>query len=129
MANEQPDAGGNPPRLSPVVTGITGRCPQCGKSSMFDGFLAMKSTCPSCGLDLSLADTGDGPAFFASFIGGFLLLALGVWLQVKYDPPVWVYGVVLVLGVILITGMIRPLKGLLTALQFDNKAEQGRFEL
>ena len=128
MSNVRPDAPDDLPRLSPILTGVAGRCPRCGKSSMFDGFLALKSRCPTCGLDLSRADTGDGPAFFASFIGGFLLLGIGVWLQVVYDPPLWAYAVVLVVGAILITAMIRPLKGLLTALQYANKAEQGRFE-
>ena len=95
---------------------------------MFDGFLALKPRCPTCGLDLSRADTGDGPAFFASFLGGFLLLGVGVWLQARYDPPAWAYAIVLIVGAVLITGMIRPLKGLLTALQYANKAEQGRFD-
>ena len=128
MSDARPDTPDDRPRLSPLFTGVAGRCPRCGKSSMFDGFLALKSRCPACGLDLSRADTGDGPAFFASFLGGFLLLGAGVWLQIEYDPPVWTYAIVLVLGAVLITGMIRPLKGLLTALQYANKAEQGRFE-
>ncbi len=127
MSDAQPD---NVPTKSPspILAGLAGRCPQCGKRSMFDGFLALKSRCPACHLDLSVADTGDGPAFFASFLGGFLLLAVGVWLQVSRDPPVWAYAVLFVIGAILIVGLIRPLKGLLTALQFINKAEQGRFE-
>ncbi len=129
MSDARPDAPDDRPRLSPLFTGIVGRCPRCGKTSMFDGFLTLRSRCPACGLDLSHADTGDGPAFFASFLGGFLLLGVGVWLEVRYDPPAWVYAIVLVVGAVFITGLIRPLKGLLTALQYANKAEQGRFEL
>ena len=113
---------------SPILVGLAGRCPQCGTQSMFDGFLALKPRCPACNLDLSVADTGDGPAFFASFLGGFLLLAVGVWMQISYSPPLWAYVVLFIIGAILIIGLIRPLKGLLTALQFSNKAEQGRFE-
>lgn len=116
------------PPQSPFVTGLTGRCPRCGKASIFDGFLALKSRCPACDLDLSAADTGDGPSFFASFIGGFVLLAVGVWLQVAYEPSFWVYVVLFVVGAIFIIASIRPIKGLLTALQFTNKAEQGRLE-
>ena len=95
---------------------------------MFDGFLALKPSCPACGLDLSHADTGDGPAFFASFLGGFLLLAAGTWMQVAYEPPFWAYALLFVVGAVAIVGLIRPLKGMLTALQFANKAEQGRLE-
>ena len=113
---------------SPVLTGLAGRCPQCGKRSIFDGFLALKPRCPACGLDFGAADTGDGPAFFASFLGGFALLAVGVAMQAAYDPPFWAYAVVFVVGAAVIIASIRPLKGLLFALQVANKAEQGRFE-
>lgn len=125
MPDPTPTAAAPP---SPVVTGLAGRCPRCGKGGIFDGFLALKPRCPVCGFDLSRADTGDGPAFFASFIGGFVLLAVGVWMQASYEAPFWAYAVLLVVGTLLIVGMIRPLKGLLTALQHSNQAEQGRFE-
>ena len=113
---------------SPVLAGLAGRCPACGKASIFDGFLALKTRCPACGFDLTKADTGDGPAFFASFIGSVVLLAVGVWMQVAYEASFWAYVILVVVGTALIIGMIRPIKGLLTALQFSNKAEQGRFE-
>ena len=129
MSDASPDPGAAaPPAPSPFVAGLAGRCPRCGKGSIFDGFLAMKTRCPLCDLDLTKADTGDGPAFFASFIGGFVLLAVGVWMQVAYEPSFWAYAVLLVVGTLLIIGLIRPIKGLLTALQHSNKAEQGRFE-
>lgn len=125
MADGRP---GPTPAVSPFVTGLTGRCPRCGKGTIFDGFLALKARCSACDLDLSTADTGDGPAFFASFIGGFALLAVGVWMQVSLNPPFWAYVLLFVAGAVLIVGMIRPLKGLLTSLQYVNQAEQGRFE-
>ena len=124
--SDAPSPAPAPP--SPFAAGLAGRCPRCGKGSIFDGFLALKPRCPLCDFDLSKADTGDDPAFFASFIGGFALLAVGVWMQVSYDSSFWAYVVLAVVGTALIIGMIRPLKGLLTALQFSNKAEQGRFE-
>ncbi len=125
-----PDApsGSAVPPTSPVLTGLAGRCPRCGKASIFDGFLALKQRCPACGFDLGGADTGDGPAFFASFLGGFVLLAAGVGMQLAFDPPFFAYVVVFVIGAALIVGAIRPLKGLLFALQIANRAEQGRFE-
>ena len=128
MSDTSPEPGAIPAPPSPYLTGLAGRCPRCGKGSIFDGFLALKSRCPVCDFDLTHADTGDGPAFFASFIGGFALLAVGVWVQVAYEPAFWVYAVLLVIGTLLIIGLIRPLKGLLTSLQFTTKAEQGRFE-
>lgn len=116
------------PSPSPALCGLLGRCPRCGKGRLFAGFLTLASRCEACGLDLGFADPGDGPSFFASFVGGFLLLLVGVVLQVAYEPPIWAYVVLVVFGTLAIVGLIRPIKGLLVALQFANKAEQGRFK-
>ena len=54
-------------------------------------------------------------------------LALG--LEITFEPPIWVHTLVaqtLSVGLSLI--LVRPLKGLLIALQFRNRAEEGRFE-
>ena len=112
---------------SPIVTGLIGRCPRCGKGPMFAGFLSLASRCTACGLDMTFADTGDGPAFFASFLGSALLLFAGVYAQIAYEPPVWIYVVLVIVGSVLIVGLIRPIKGLLVALQYASKAEQVRF--
>lgn len=128
MSETPPGPSAAPAQPSPVLTGLLGRCPCCGKGSIFDGFLALKTRCPQCDFDLTKADTGDGPAFFASFIGSFVLLAVGVWMQVAYEPSFWAYVILAVIGTAVIIAMIRPIKGLLTALQYSNKAEQGRFK-
>ena len=45
----------------------------------------------------------------------------------KYEPPMWVHAMIfLPLTLIVCIGMLRPLKGVLIALQYRNKAEQGR---
>ena len=64
---------------SPIVTGLGGRCPRCGRGALFSGFLTLAPACNVCGLDFSFADAGDGPAVFVTLIGGFLVLgaALG----------------------------------------------------
>ena len=128
MSDVPPATGTVPPRPSPIMAGMLGRCPRCGRGSMFRGFLDLASRCPACGLDLGFADTGDGPSFFASFLGGFLVLLVGVYAQIAYDASWWVYLIILVLGVGGTIWLIRPIKGVLVALQYSNKAEQGRLE-
>jgi uncharacterized protein (DUF983 family) len=114
---------------SPYATGLSGRCPRCGEGKMFNGFLSIAPRCEACGLDLKFADAGDGPAFFVMLIAGFILMGLALYVQLAYEPPVWLLMLIftpLTLG--LCIGMLRPLKGLLVALQYHNKAEQGRLE-
>ena len=116
------------PLPSPIPTGLLGRCPRCGKGALFSGFLELAPRCEACRLDYGFADPGDGPSFFASFLGGFLTLLVGVYAQIVYSPAWWVYALLLVTGTLLTVWLIRPLKGALIALQYANKAEQGRVE-
>jgi uncharacterized protein (DUF983 family) len=117
------------PPQSPYLCGVKGTCPRCGRGRLFAGFLALAPYCGNCGLDFAFADSGDGPAVFVSLIGGFLVLGAALWTELTYEPPFWLHLVVfLPLTLVVCLGLLRPLKGLLIALQYRNKAEQGRLE-
>jgi uncharacterized protein (DUF983 family) len=112
-----------------ILTGLAGRCPRCRRGSTFAGFLNVAPACKACGLNFGFADAGDGPAVFVMLFGGFLIVGAVLWVEVMFEPPIWVYVVVfLPLTAIVCVGMLRPLKGLLIALQYRNKAGQGRLE-
>ncbi len=112
-----------------ILTGLAGRCPRCRRGSTFAGFLDVAPACKACGLNFGFADAGDGPAVFVMLFGGFVIVGAVLWVEVMFEPPIWVYIVVfLPLGAIVCLGMLRPLKGLLIALQYRNKAGQGRLE-
>ncbi len=117
------------PPLSPISTGMGGRCPRCGEGKLFKGFITIADKCGNCGLDYKFADAGDGPAIFVMLIAGFIIVGAALWLEIAYEPPMWVFLVIfLPLTLVVCLGMLRPLKGALVALQFANRAEQGRLE-
>ena len=117
------------PPQPPIPTGLAGRCPRCGQGKMFKGFLTIAPRCDVCGLDYAFADAGDGPAIFVMLIAGFVVLGAALIVDVKYEPPIWVHLLIsLPLAVIVCLGILRPLKGVLVALQYSNKAEQGRLQ-
>lgn len=127
VAPGEPATDRDYPPLSPVTTGLAGRCPRCGSGKLFSGFLDVAQACDVCGLDYSFIDAGDGPAFFVSLIAGAVVAGLALLTEVAYDPPIWVYvALFLPLTLLLCLAPLRPLKGLLIALQYQNKAEQGR---
>jgi uncharacterized protein (DUF983 family) len=96
---------------------------------MFQGFLSLAPRCEACGLDYAFADAGDGPAVFVTLIAGFLVLGIALAVDVEYEPPIWVYLVFfLPLTLLVCLGLLRPLKGLLVASQYKNKAAPGRLE-
>jgi uncharacterized protein (DUF983 family) len=109
------------------MTGLLGCCPRCGKGKLFAGFLALRPRCDHCGLSYAFADSADGPAFFVMFISGFIVAGSALAVEIAYSPPYWVHAL-LWTPLILITTLIplRPIKGLLIALQYHHKAEEGR---
>jgi uncharacterized protein (DUF983 family) len=119
-----------PPTASVLAAGLKGRCPRCGQGALFRRGLVLREKCDSCGLGYAFADSGDGPAVFAIFILGFLILGGALLVEFKLNPPVWVH--ILLWGILtplLAFFLLRVLKATLIALQFKHKAEQGRFAL
>lgn len=116
-------------RPSPIVAGLRGRCPYCGDGDLFRGFLTLAPRCECCGASFDAADAGDGPAVFVMLIAGFLVVLPALVVEVKFAPPLWVHLLLWIpLTLIACLFLLRPVKGLLVALQFHHKAEQGREE-
>jgi uncharacterized protein (DUF983 family) len=115
------------PDLSPVKTGIAGRCPRCGRGKLFDGYLALVKSCSSCGLDYGFADGGDGAAWFVMLITGFLGVGSILAIEAAYSPSLWVH-LVLAIPLLIVLPMIllRPIKGMLINQQYKTKAAEGR---
>ena len=114
---------------NPILAGLAGRCPRCGKGKMFSGFLRLKPACEACGLDYSFVDAGDGPAVFVILIAGFIVVGAALVVETLYQPPFWLHAAMW-LPLILITTLapLRALKGVLIALQYHHKAAEGRLE-
>ena len=113
--------------VSPLKAGLTCRCPRCGKGRLFVNLLNIRPACESCGLDYKFIDTGDGPAVFAILILGCLSMGAALIAEFKFGVPWW--GHVILLGLVMplvAVVLLRFLKATLIALQFKNKAEEGR---
>ena len=88
----------------------------------------MRSSCEVCGLDYDFVDSGDGPAVFIMFIAGFIVVGAALVTEILYQPPLWVHAVLwLPLIVIVTIGPLRPMKGLMIALQYHHRAGETRF--
>lgn len=112
---------------NPYVAGALGRCPNCGQGPLFAGFLTVAPACEACGLDLAKADSGDGPAVFIILIGGFLVAFAALFTEIAFRPPIWVHLMIWLPGAaILCLALLRPMKGLMIAAQFANKASEPR---
>ena len=118
-----------PPTEMPIGRGLRGRCPACGQGRLFKGFLDLRPACEHCGLDFSFADAGDGPAVFVILIGGAIVVFAALMTEVMFQPPYWVHAALWLPLILLVTlAPLRPIKGLLIALQYHHKAAEGRLD-
>jgi uncharacterized protein (DUF983 family) len=96
---------------------------------MFHGFLTLNARCEACGLDFDFAEAGDGPAVFVIMMAGFLVVGAALWTELVLTPPMWVHlFLFLPLTLVVCLGLLRPLKGVLIALQYQHRAAEGRLE-
>lgn len=115
------------PGISPLKTGLAGKCPRCGRGHLFSGYLTVAPKCSGCGLSFDFADGGDGASWFVML---FVCVAgvgsiLGV--EVAYSPPFWVHALIAIpVLVILPLVLLRPVKGVLLAQQWKTGAREGR---
>jgi uncharacterized protein (DUF983 family) len=110
------------PGPSALSAGLRCRCPACGKGPLFRGFLTIRSPCPNCGVDLSAHDSGDGPVAFIILLVGGIVVGLALITEVRYGPPVWLHLLLwLPLTMALVLALMRPLKAMLIALQYQHR--------
>jgi uncharacterized protein (DUF983 family) len=110
-----------------VRRGLAERCPRCGQGALFAGFLTVAPHCEHCGLDFQFSDSANGPAFFVMSFAGFVVVSAALAVEVIYQPPYWVHALLwipLILAATLLP--LRPVKGLLIAVQYHHKAAEGR---
>jgi len=116
---------GSAQNISPVRAALTGHCPACGKGKLFQGYLKVAGRCSVCGLDLSGYENADGPAVFVMLLMGFVVVGLALIVEVKYQPPFWLHGLLWVPFILLSTYfLLPPLKGWLIGVNYKYRREQ-----
>ena len=116
---------------TPIKSGLMLKCGRCGKGALYRRYLKLDESCAECGLDYSVADTADGPAFFVGFLM-MILFAPFYFILPVIEAPVLV---LIVLWATLIAAMggfcyllLPRFKGVLFNLQVRHKAEEAKFE-
>jgi len=95
------------------------RCPRCGRGSLFAGPLRLRPSCPSCGLDFSRMDVGDGFVVPILMVLGFGVVGGAIWFDFTFNPPLWLHALIwppVTIGLAL--AMTRYLKSFLAAQQY-----------
>lgn len=115
------------PPLPPVTTGLACKCPRCGQGKLFRGFLTLAPRCEACGLNYDFADSGDGPAVFIMLFCGFAVVGFALWLELTFEPAMWLHLLTtLPLAALLCLAPLRPMKGVMIALQYAHQSGEKR---
>lgn len=102
-----------------LLRGALGRCPKCGEGRMFHAFLKVSDQCPHCGEDLHHHRADDAPPYLTMFIVGHVVVAILLWAEVTYTPPLWVHAMIFIPAALIMSLVLLPrIKGALVALQW-----------
>jgi uncharacterized protein (DUF983 family) len=104
---------------------LRARCPRCGTGRLFTGAFTLRlaPACDQCGLDYGFAEIGDGPAVFAIFILGAVVLAAAMIAEFKLGVPYLLHMPVwFVVTPLLAIWLLRRLKAVLMAIQHHQRA-------
>lgn len=116
-----------PPPVSAAA--LQGLCPRCGSRTLFVTFLRFADRCRACGLDISSFNVGDGPAAFLTLIIGTIVTILAIVVELSFGPPLWLHLLIWTpLTLIMVIGSLRLAKAALLALEYRNRAREGRID-
>jgi len=107
-----PNPWPHPSMLVAIGRGLLGRCPGCGKSHLFNGFLRVVDECRNCGAPLGLARADDAPPYVTIMVTGHIVVPLMLIVDRMGEPPIWLMSAIfLPLTLIMSVGLLRPIKG------------------
>ena len=95
-----------------IWRGIRGRCPRCGLSPIFNGYLAVRDNCAVCEAPLGEMPADDAPVYIAMLVVVHIMGTIEVFIVgLHVAPRPWQYGVLLLLLALACMGALRVAKG------------------
>jgi len=102
----------HPTMATAIGRGLLGRCPACGKSHLFNGFLRVVTECTNCHAPLGLARADDAPPYITILITGHIIVPLLFMVDRASDLSTLVMSAIfLPLTFFMALGLLRPIKG------------------
>lgn len=105
-----------------IRRGLGGRCPNCGKGHLLQGYLRLAPACPVCGEDLSAARADDGPAYLTILIVGHILAPTLLAVFMHWRPSPLMLIAIFATGTVALSLVLLPrLKGMLVGIQWSRR--------
>jgi uncharacterized protein (DUF983 family) len=120
LANAAPTQLANDrPLVQAIIRGATGRCPSCGKATLFLSYLKVHDRCPACTQEWHHQRADDAPPYVVIMIAGHLVVGAALTVEAAYGPPLWMQMIGWpLLALALSLALLPPVKGALIGLQW-----------
>lgn len=110
------------PMRQAMLRGWRRKCPNCGAGPLFEGYLKVRDTCPSCQEELHHQRADDGPAYLTILIVGHILAPVILVAYTHYRPDPLIMAVLLSIGCVALSLYLLPrLKGALVGIQWAKR--------
>lgn len=104
---------------SAALRGFAKRCPACGDSALFDGYLTVHDSCAACGTELHHQQADDAPPYLTIFAVGHIVVPLLLLVEKLWHPDLWIHFAVWPALTLALTLWLLPcLKGVVVGLQW-----------
>lgn len=102
-----------------ALRGLRCRCPRCGEGRLFARWLKPLPRCTVCMLDLTPQRADDFPAYIAMLVTGHLIAPVIIALSQDFAMgPLGIFAIVVPLALVMMLGMLQPVKGGVIATQW-----------
>jgi uncharacterized protein (DUF983 family) len=103
-----------------MLRGAAGRCPCCGQTRLFCGWLKQSPACAACAAPLGAVRADDAPPYFVILLVAHFVIAAQVLLDMVIVLPLAAEAAIfLPLTLLLSLGLLRPVKGALIGLMLQ----------
>lgn len=79
-----------PSPFTPILRGLSRKCPACGEGKLFCGYLKLNETCTNCGTHWDHERAADGPAWLTVLLLGPLFVAIIFFIAMTTNLPPWI---------------------------------------
>jgi uncharacterized protein (DUF983 family) len=80
-----------------VIRGLQRHCPHCNSTTLFDGYLQVRPTCPICGADNGRHRVDDIASYFTILLVGHIVIAPALAI-----PALWRMSLIGATGLLLV---------------------------
>ena len=103
-----------------MARGFVGRCPCCGQSRLFTGWLRQRTSCAHFHAPLGAVRADDAPPYFVIFFVAHLIIVILVLFDARMGLSVFAEAAIfLPITLLLSLALLRPVKGALIGLMLQ----------